>query len=400
MAPDSDQIGALIASRFRIRSVLGHGGMAVVYAAHDEVLGRPVALKLFRTSGENEISRSSQEMRTLASLNHPNLVTLFDANLGSSTPDYLVMELVHGPNLRQAIDDRLLASGSQIAAIAFELAEALEAVHAAGIVHRDVKPANVLLIPTTLTTRPFRAKLADFGIAHLIGSARITSVGNVIGTAAYLSPEQLNGELPGTPSDIYSLGLVVLEALGSRESQPRTYAEAVGSRLTFNPVIPSNLPSGWAELLERMTSRAPADRPTAAQAAEAMSAISGELDRWTLPENVATEFAPTQVLSVGAPADTSMATAVEPPVAAEPPARAMRLIAAATVAAVIIAAAFIGVFNLVATQFGNAIEPLPTPSAVSTTTPTIAATPVASASPVVSVTQPGKPGKGNGKGHK
>jgi serine/threonine protein kinase len=402
MAPDDDQIGALIASRFRIRSVVGRGGMAVVYAAHDEVLERTVALKIFRTTGESEIFRGSQEMRALASLNHPNLVTLFDANLGSSSLDYLVMELVPGPNLREAIDSRLLESGSQIAAIAFELAEALQAVHAAGIVHRDLKPANVLLIPTTLATRPFRAKLADFGIAHLLGSARVTSVGNVIGTAAYLSPEQLNGELPGTPSDIYSLGLVLLEALGSRESQPRTYAEAVSSRLTFNPVIPSDLPAGWAKLLREMTSRIPAERPTAAQAADSMSAIASELDFWVPPESVESEFAPTQVLSISDAREAATTIAVESPITAEHSARAIPLIGAATVVAVIIAVGFIGLLNIAPSQPGNASVLPPTPTAVATSS-TAPVTPVATASPVTAVTQPGNgqpKSHGNGKGHK
>ncbi|MCU1414905.1 MAG: serine/threonine protein kinase [Microbacteriaceae bacterium] len=397
MPPGDDRIGTIIASRYRIRTLLGRGGMAVVYAADDEVLGRPVALKVFEVRDESEISRSAQEMHALARLNHPNLVTLFDAHLSSTNSSYFVMELVEGPNLRQAIDQRLL-DGPQIAAIAFELAEALEAVHAAGIVHRDVKPANVLLTPTTLTTRPLRAKLADFGIAHLVGSSRVTSVGTIIGTAAYLSPEQLTAGQPGTPSDIYSLGLVLLEALGSGESQPRTYAEAISSRLIFNPVIPSNLPPGWARLLERMTNRDPDARPPADEAAATMSALARELDSWAAPKYAEPELAPTQKLS-SIDSRTALPTeAVEVSQRRRPPMRAIPLIAAASIAAVVIAAGFIGALDLLASQSGEASVLTPTTSAQPSTAVT-GSPPLPAASQVATVAPSGSTGQGKGHGN-
>ena len=225
-AADPLQPGSVLAGRYRLGPLLGSGGMSFVHRATDQVLGREVALKaLVRTTTDPiELQRIRSEIDLLATLSHRSLVTLFDAGttvLEDRTITYLVMELVDGPAL-----DARLALGPlpepEIARMAQDLAEALVVVHAKGVVHRDLKPANVLLAPSPLPGREFDAKLADFGIASLVDAARLTATGTVLGTAAYLSPEQASGSRVDRPSDIYSLGLVLLEALTGRREFPGT----------------------------------------------------------------------------------------------------------------------------------------------------------------------------------
>lgn len=137
-------------------------------------------------------------------------------------------------------------------------------VDGAGIIHRDVKPANILLRPPLTPQHTFRAVLADFGIAYLVDAARVTTPGTAIGTAAYISPEQVRGHAPTTASDIYSLGLVLLEALSGRRAFPQqTPIEAVSVRLTSPPDVPGDWGYRWRSLLTAMTAIDPGERPTA-----------------------------------------------------------------------------------------------------------------------------------------
>ncbi|SDQ85061.1 serine/threonine-protein kinase [Microbacterium sp. cf332] len=262
---DAVMSGALLAGRYRVVEPIGSGGMARVYLARDEALGRPVAVKVLRTEVADGAAadRAAIETRLLASLNHPGLVTLFDAHL-SGDPRFLVMEHVVGTTLSHrimtgALDERELAS------LGAQLADALHVVHDAGIVHRDVKPSNILLTRSTTPGVPLRAKLADFGIAHLLDSERVTSPSLMVGTAAYIAPEILHGAAPAPPSDIYALGLVLVEAA----SGSRPFAAAEGNRgqllarLSRDPDMPMTLDHHWRDLLCAMTSRRPEDRPTA-----------------------------------------------------------------------------------------------------------------------------------------
>ena len=173
------------------------------------------------------------------------------------------MEHVDGPTLRARLDVGPLSPRAAIR-LADDLADALHAVHAAGIVHRDVKPANVLLRRSEVPGEEFRAKLADFGIAHLVDTTRLTTPGTIIGSAGYLSPEQVTGSAPVPASDVYALGLVLLESLtGERAFAQDGIREAVVARLTTDPDIPASVGEGWMSLLRAMTAREPADRPTA-----------------------------------------------------------------------------------------------------------------------------------------
>lgn len=262
--PHDPAAADLFDDRYRLGRVLGEGGYARVYEAVDTSLGRTVALKVITGDGADpsDAQRVRSEIRLLASLSHPSLVTLYDARL-ASTPTYLAMELIAGPTLTDVIA-RGPVPTADVARYGGELAEALSVIHSRGIVHRDVKPSNILLRPPAHTGERARATLADFGIAALVGATRVTRADTVIGTAAYLSPEQARG-MPAAPaSDVYSLGLVLLEAVtGRRPFGSRTPHEALAARLVAPPEIPAELPVPWRELLARMTAVDPAERPDA-----------------------------------------------------------------------------------------------------------------------------------------
>ena len=244
----------LVAGRYELGAVLGTGGMARVYRAHDLLLERDVAVKLFRDDlDEDAQTRAEAEMRTLADLHHPSLVAMYDAGTWEGCP-YLVMELIDGPTLTAEADLRVVGA---------EIAGALAYVHARGVIHRDVKPANILLSPSG-------AKLTDFGIARVIDGARHTGTGLTVGTAPFLAPEQVTGD-PVTPAtDIYALGLVLLELLTGVREYVGAPVEAALARLHRTPHIPAELGEPWPGLLAAMTARVPSMRPTAAEVAEVL----------------------------------------------------------------------------------------------------------------------------------
>lgn len=264
---------ALLDGRYILHDRVGQGGTATVYRAEDTYLERTVAIKMLHR-GEGAL-RSADRARTeeamLATLDHPSLVALFDAQLRRRRPQYLVMEYVDGPTLASR-----MAAGPipprQLAHIIRDLAEGLAAVHAAGIVHRDVKPSNVLLAPRrTRRGGQWAAKLADFGIACALENASMTSSGHVLGTLTYMAPEQLRDADPGTAVDVFALGLVMLEALTGQAGYAAlgTGRSAAIRRLTTKPFIPESVDDDWRRLLEHMTRLDPRERPTAAEVARA-----------------------------------------------------------------------------------------------------------------------------------
>nr|WP_256332681.1 serine/threonine-protein kinase [Cryobacterium psychrotolerans] len=307
-------IGDVLADRFRVDRLIGNGGMAAVYQATDVILGRTVALKLFRNDSLDDSSgaeRQSGEVALLASLNHFALVTLFDvgtAVIDGSARTFIVMEFIDGPDLRSQIAGGPL-SAAEVAEMGADLAEALHYVHSQGIIHRDIKPANVLLAPSSFPGRISHAKLADFGIARLLDEARLTATGTLIGTASYLSPEQALGAAIGPPSDVYSFGLVLLECLTGERAYPGTAIESATARLQRQPEIPATLGRDWVNLLGAMTSREAADRPSASDAAVALRALAsagaGAADD-------ATQLMPTGASDATALLATDAATALLP----------------------------------------------------------------------------------------
>jgi serine/threonine protein kinase len=261
---------AVLQGRYQVGPVIGRGGASTVYRAQDVLLGRDVAIKVFtaRAVSRDDLRVQEGEARMLAALNHPGLVTLLDAGVDLTDPTapqmFLVMEFLPHADLRER-----LRSGAfnvlEVAYLAWDLLSALEYVHSHGIIHRDLKPANVLLAETR--GRPPRGKLADFGIAVLRGGPG-EGGDEVTGTAAYLSPEQVEGRPIGPETDIYSLGLVLLEALTGRLAFPGGAIDSALARLDRDPEVPTDVPDALTDVLRRMTARDPAARPTAEEAVE------------------------------------------------------------------------------------------------------------------------------------
>ena len=285
-----------LGDRYLLGEVIGRGGMADVYRATDQLLHRPVAIKVLRDTADDESDRRrfTAEATTLARLNHVNLVMVLDAGITAEQP-YLVMELVDGPTLGSRGQDGPLPV-DEVGKIGAQMADALAYAHREGVVHRDVKPGNVLL------GSDGRARLADFGIARLIGdTVRHTKTGHAIGTPAYLSPEQVLGDEVTPAADVYSLGLVLLEALTGERAYPGSPTEAALVRLSKPPTVPDSLPGPWRDLLTRMTAIEPGDRPTADEVATALRS----------PAPAPTAADPTRTM-VMAPAPTAASAASGP----------------------------------------------------------------------------------------
>ncbi|MCX6466247.1 MAG: serine/threonine-protein kinase [Pseudonocardiales bacterium] len=263
-APDAPAPGRVLGGRYRLAGLLGSGGMADVFRAEDLRLHRPVAVKLFRPGTDPDGERRfEQEAQTLAGLRHPGLVAVHDVGVEQGHA-YLVMELVDGPTLAQELTrERYDAAGAT--QIGLELARVLAHVHDEGIVHRDVKPSNILV------EQDGRVRLADFGISQLTGASGMTSAGETVGTAAYLSPEQVRGAAAGPPSDVYALGLVLLECLSGRPEYPGSGWDAAEERLRRAPAVPRDLPEPLRGTLGAMTAAEPERRPTARAVAAALS---------------------------------------------------------------------------------------------------------------------------------
>jgi eukaryotic-like serine/threonine-protein kinase len=270
--------------------------MAEVYRAHDRVLQRPVAVKLLRSiaGSDSDRARFTDEALMLARLNHPGLVTILDAATTDDHP-YLVMELIRGPSLAECCAGVALEP-ARVAAIGAQLADALGYAHSCGVVHRDLKPGNVLL------DNEDRALVTDFGIARLMSeSARHTATGVTVGTAAYLAPEQVRGDDVTPAADVYSLGLVLLEALTGERAYRGSPTEVALARLSTRPAIPDTVSGPWRELLGAMTALTPGDRPTTHDAATSLRALaSAELSSNPAAET-GTQAASTRPLTTPVP---------------------------------------------------------------------------------------------------
>ncbi len=247
--------GDLIAGRYRLGGVIGTGSSAVVRRGRDERTGRAVAVKIVH-GGERDHFR--HEAAALRRVRHRAVVGLHHAGRQEGRP-VLVTDLVDGPTLAAEIKAGPL-DPARVRRLGIELAGALAHIHAEGLVHRDLKPANILLGPDG------RPRLADFGIARTDDAgATETRPGTIVGTAAFLAPEQALGQRVGPAADVYALGLVLLEALTGRREYPGTAAESAVARLQRDPDVPEGLPGALTAVLRAMTAADPAARPTAAQ---------------------------------------------------------------------------------------------------------------------------------------
>lgn len=253
-----------IAGRYRLEKLLGHGGMADVYRATDTTGGPPVAVKVVRSTDPALARRLTREARAVAGFDHPGLVRLLEAGVHDDHA-YLVMDLVEGQTLAERLRRGPLPT-ERAAVLGATLADALAYVHSRGVVHRDVKPANVLLDGNE------RARLADFGIAQVLDASSATVTGTTLGTAAYMAPEQLAHHRVGPAADVWALGAVLLECLNGRRLFEGAPAEVVARRLAGARPSTEGLPNSWRMALDSMIDSDPARRPEAAEVAELLKA--------------------------------------------------------------------------------------------------------------------------------
>ena len=264
-----------IDGRYTLTRSIGGGGMAEVFLAHDGVLDRDVALKVLRgqyTGDEEFVERFRREAKSAASLSHPNIVPVYDRGDTEDGSHYIAMEYVSGGTLKERLDERgPIEPGRALAATA-QVAEALWAAHERGVIHRDIKPHNILLTETG------HLKVTDFGIARAASAVTISATNAVFGTAGYLSPEQALGE-PATPrSDLYSLGIVLYEMLTGVVPFRADNPVAVCMKHVTEPLHPPRkldptIPAAVDALVAKMLAKDPADRP--ANASELLDDIEG-----------------------------------------------------------------------------------------------------------------------------
>lgn len=253
---------ALIGGRFEVLRRLGSGGMGEVYEALDTALDRRVAVKLIRSAllSDESGARFAREARALARIDHPNVVTVYEAGVQDDVP-YLVMELLEGVGLQQLLRERGPQDEATVRAVAAGVCRALAAVHEAGMVHRDVKPSNIQL------TRTGRVALHDFGIAQQHDSTAVTHTGIVVGTPAYLAPEQIRGAPSGRQSDMYALGSCVFEMLTGAPPFAAESMHALMFRIAQEPAPrlhgSTGIPDDLADLVEALLRKDPASRPDA-----------------------------------------------------------------------------------------------------------------------------------------
>jgi serine/threonine-protein kinase len=301
------EIGQVLGGRYRLVELIGQGGMATIYRATDTGLGRDVALKLLRPEYLRDpdfASRFRQEAQAAASLSHPNVVTVYDYGADPSGP-FIVMELVDGEDLATILRRSGALPPRQAARIGSAVARALAAAHVNGLIHRDVKPGNILI------GRDGRVKVADFGIARAVAEAEMTLPGMTLGSVHYFSPEQARGESATAASDIFSLGIVLFEMLtGVRPWEGDSAAGVALARLTGPTPDPVTLRPSVPPELSSITRRALAGDPIDRYASAGMMADA--LDGWlaaTAPATTAGATGVAGAAAAGAVAGAAMAGA-------------------------------------------------------------------------------------------
>ena len=307
--------GRVLGARYTLVEPLARGGMATVWVADDPVLSRRVAIKILRAdlgADESTRARFRNEALAAARLNHPNIVSTYDTGDDDGTA-YIVMELVEGATLRHLIDELGGLPVRDVLRIGREVADALDAAHNAGLVHRDVKPANVLVPPNG------PVKVTDFGIAKATGADELTRTGTVMGTARYLAPEQVNGRTADARTDVYALGLLISEmCTGHTPFGGDTEIATAMARLTTTP--PSiraergDVPRALDDLVHRCLARDPAKRfASAAAVRHALDIVSGAVAPKAGPNAAAAPKAPA---AAPPPPAAGAATGAHPPTSA------------------------------------------------------------------------------------
>jgi tRNA A-37 threonylcarbamoyl transferase component Bud32 len=275
-------VGETIAERYELEEVVGHGGMSTVYKAHDSLLERNVALKVLHqqyNEDEDFVERFKREARSVAQLQHPNIVTVIDRGEEAGR-QYIVFEFIDGENLKELVVRKGRLDLRAALEIALEVARGLAFAHDHGLVHRDVKPQNVLL------NGDGGAKVTDFGIARTLDvDHSVTQTGTILGTSNYIAPEQASGRPVDAHTDVYSLGVVLYEMLTGELPFPGESFVAVAMKHIQEPApnvldVRGDLPLRVAEMIDRALEKDPEDRfPTMDAFAAEIEANLAELDR-------------------------------------------------------------------------------------------------------------------------
>ena len=276
-------VGAVLDGRYRVDTLIATGGMSGVYRGLDLRLDRPVALKIMdsRYAGDNQfLTRFQREARAVAKLKGPGLVAVYDQGIDGAHP-FLVMELVEGGTLRELLVERGPMPPHAVSAVLGPVLSGLAVAHHAGLVHRDVKPENVLI------SDDGEVKIADFGLVRAIAEAKITSTSVILGTAAYLSPEQVSTGDAGPASDVYAVGILTYELLtGTTPFKGDSALTVAYQRMDNDVAAPSTViggvPKQFDELVLRATARNPADRY--ADAEDMGSELDAIVDELGLPD--------------------------------------------------------------------------------------------------------------------
>ena len=284
MNENDSYIGKTLDGRYEIMNIIGEGGMAIVYRALDHRLNRYVAVKIMRSemaADEEFRRRFNAESQAVAMLSHPNIVAVYDVSR-SETMEYIVMELIDGITLKQYMDKRGMLAWREAVHFSKQIAKALTQAHERGIIHRDIKPQNIMLL------RDGTIKVADFGIAALESEVDEKPDGQAIGSIHYIAPEQARGESPDARSDIYSLGVLMYEMLtGNVPYTGDTLGEIAIKHMQHAPTSPCKINPDIPEALERITLKAMASRID--QRYQSAAELLGDLDQLTTvkpqPEN-------------------------------------------------------------------------------------------------------------------
>ncbi len=282
--------------KYELLEVLGHGGMATVYRARDRRLGRDVAVKVIHRHlrDDSEIAtRFFREARAVAKLHHPNIVEVFDVSEPQEAERYLVVELVQGPSLRRFLAEHSPMPAEIAAALAIEVAEALEHAHQSGVIHRDIKPENVLLTgasgysnqgaSTPLPHQGGRVKITDFGIAKILDAQGVTATGQVLGSPSHMAPEQIEGAEVTARSDVFGLGVLVYECMTGRlpfegQNPAQVLRKVIEGRFVSTERMLPCVGTQLGRVVDRALSHNPEDRyESAAAFAEALRAESSRL---------------------------------------------------------------------------------------------------------------------------
>jgi beta-lactam-binding protein with PASTA domain len=281
----------LVDNRYRLVKSLGSGGMADVYLAHDDTLDRDVALKVMSSryaSDEEFVERFKREAQSAAALSHPNIVSIFDRGESEDGTYYIAMEYLPGGTLKNRILKRGALPARTAAAVALQMAEALRAAHERNVIHRDIKPHNILI------TGLGDVKVTDFGIARAAASSTMTRTGHILGTAHYISPEQAMGEPVGPASDLYSLGVVLYEMLTGElpfdaETPLGIAMKHVNGHLRQPKELNPSVPNGINAITLRLLAKNPEDRYASdSELIEDLERVCAGLD----PSGTTTEMMP------------------------------------------------------------------------------------------------------------